>query len=255
MDFLLIMVLDTVVYHPTLDKVIQYLDSSAGRDKLLRLLQYLTKFVSFYLIKNGHSIVTAQTVRRIEAIATLNRKALRFLKPLNHLKSASATFDNKLTDKVTRYSQVLRDLGYAVYLALDSVSWFKQLGISSTKRLPQVQKLASLFWFVAVVGGAVNDLRKIRLSQQKVASLKQELVVTSDKEGEQTVSKETINLIESESKLIGSTTITLIRDLLDGYIALNGFALQNKDEKVGLAGVISSLIGIRDVWQGKYINE
>jgi hypothetical protein len=225
------MVADSLIYHPTLLKLIKYLDSTAGREKSFRLIQYLVRFLAFYAGTKGLGQLS-QLFKSLQGQAAFVRKALRFLKPLNHLRDASKAYDNKLTDSVIRSTVVLKNLAYVGYLSLDTVAWFKLLGLVSTKKFASAPNYANWCWAVGLVAGLVNDLRRVNIADAKLAS------VADEKEADQAV------LVEK-----ASANKRIVWDSLDFFIALNNLKFLNYGEgAVGLAGTFTSIFGVQDVW-------
>ncbi|ODV97301.1 hypothetical protein PACTADRAFT_32773 [Pachysolen tannophilus NRRL Y-2460] len=236
------MVCDTVIYHPTLVRLKKFLDATAGREKALRLLQYLCRFLSYYCYQKGFNLDTIQLFKKIQGIITTNRKALRFLKPLNHLTNASKTFDNKLMDSILRYTAVSKDIAYVFYLSLDSINWFKMLGIISHKKFPKNQKYTNWCWCIGLISGLLNDLRKIQISHEKKVAL---LKCEDEKKDE----KEVKILLADAIKLGHTAKRRLCWDLLDIFIVLNNLKFLNFDDgAIGGAGVITSILGLQDIW-------
>ena len=97
--------------------------SPVGRDKLLRTLQYFSRFYAWYLFRTNNP---ARLVAPFEAIKKqfgLTRKALRLGKNVEHFKAAAVAADSKSGDPVLKYLTVGRQLGYAMYLSLDAVTF------------------------------------------------------------------------------------------------------------------------------------
>lgn len=227
------MVADTVVYHPTLKKLIKYLDSTAGREKSLRLVQYLVRFLAFHVAQQGLPDL-AKLFKSLQGQATFIRKALRFLKPLNHLHDAAKAYDNKLSDQIIRATVVLKNLAYVGYLSLDSVAWFKLLGLVGPKTLPKAPKWANWFWFIGLVAGLVNDFRKISITTSKLQSL------DSEKDDEKSKTLE-VEKYKAEKRLVW--------DACDFFIVLNNLGFLHYNEgAIGLAGTITSVFGVQDIW-------
>lgn len=225
------MVADTLIYHPTLNKLIRFLDSTPKREKAFRLVAYLSRFLSYYLQRTGYPRLVVQQFLDLKQHATFIRKGLRFLKPLNHLQTASKAYDNKLQDSVLQGTTVVRNLAYASYLSLDTITWFKMLGLVDKKKLPKVAKWASQFWLLGLVAGVVNSLRTLRLNAARLASAdeKTDAKAISDK------------IYQAKRKLVW--------DLLDSFICLNTLNFLHFTEgDVGFAGVITSIMGLRDLW-------
>ncbi|KAH3670833.1 hypothetical protein WICMUC_004802 [Wickerhamomyces mucosus] len=235
------MVLDTIAYHPSLTKLIKYLDSTAGREKTLRLIQYLVRFLAFYAKTNGFSIQLIQLFKSIQANATFVRKALRFLKPLNHFQDAVKAYNDKLSDRILSVSTVIRNAAYFGYLSLDSFAWFKILGLISTKNFPKATKYANWFWFIGLAAGLTNDFRKISITRSQISSVNE-----SEKDDDEKLKGLQLENYKASRKLIW--------DLLDTFIVLNNLGfLSNDDGQIGLAGTLTSIFGVQDLWNATKI--
>lgn len=225
------MVADTLVYHPTVTKLIKFLDSTPKREKSFRLVAYLSRFLTYYLSRKGFSPELVTLFRDLKGHVTFIRKGMRFLKPLNHLQTASETYDNKFLDTTLRATTVVRNLAYAGYLSLDSIVWFKMLGLVDKKKFTTIGKWASRFWLLGLVAGVVNSLRTI----QSLRAYKLE-------EKEKVDASVEAKLFKAKRKLVW--------DFLDMFIALNSLDILHFTEgDVGLAGTITSVMGLRDLWQ------
>lgn len=225
------MVADTLVYHPTLTKLINFIDSTPKREKLFRLVAYLSRFLSYYLQRQGFSPELVKKFVDLKAHATFIRKGLRFLKPLNHLQAASKAYDNKLMDSVLLSSTVIRNLAYAGYLTLDSLTWFKMLGLVDRKKFPTVATWATRCWLLGLVAGVIHSLRTYKINTAKLA-----------------VADEKTNVAVLDSKIYAAKR-KLVWDFLDMFICLNTLNyLHFSEGDVGFAGTITSLMGLKDMW-------
>lgn len=225
------MVADTLIYHPTLTKLIRFLDSTPKREKSFRLVAYLSRFLSYYLRRQGYSTETVKMFLDLKQHATMIRKGMRFLKPLNHLQAASKAYDNKLLDSVLLATTVIRNLGYAGYLTLDSITWFKMLGVLDKKRFPTVATWASRCWGLGLLAGLVNSVRSYRINRAKLA-------VADEKTD-----------VDALGDKIYQVKRKLVWDSLDLFICLNTLGhLHFTEGDVGAAGIITSVLGLRDLW-------
>jgi hypothetical protein len=224
------MVADTLVYHPTLRKLTKYLDSTAGREKSLRLVQYLVRFLSYYALQKGLPELS-RLFKSLQGQAAFIRKALRFLKPLNHIQDAAKAYDNKLSDSIIRTTVVAKNLAYVGYLSLDSIAWLKLLGLVSPKTLTKAPKWANWFWFIGLVSGLINDLRKLSITSSKLQSVEE---------------KDDAKPLVAERQ---KTQKRLLWDLSDFFIVLNNLGFLHYNEgAIGLAGTLTSVFGVQDVW-------
>ena len=97
--------------------------STVGRDKLLRTLQYFSRFYAWYLFRTNNPARLIAPYEAIKKQFGLTRKALRLGKNVEHFKAAAVAADSKNMDPVLKYCAVGRQLGYAMYLSLDAVTY------------------------------------------------------------------------------------------------------------------------------------
>lgn len=229
-----IMVCDTVVYHPTLTRLVKFLDSTAGREKALRLLQYLCRFLSFQ-----YSSVLA---KQLQGEFTTVRKILRFLKPLNHLQAASKFYDNKISgDAILRWGNIAKNIAYVGYLSLDQVNLLRILRLVPVTKATgtKVPRWTNWCWLAGLISGLILDLRKIQLSQQRITSL----VEDNDADEKKLLYKSYEERFQALRRLVW--------DSVDTFIVLNNLKfLNSQDGSVALAGVATSLFGLQDLWKG-----
>ena len=83
------MVLDTLTYHPTLAHYLRFVSTTVGRDKVLRTLQYLARFLTFYLHRKGYSAAAIVPWEAVKKNFGITRKAMRIGKNIEHIKAAS----------------------------------------------------------------------------------------------------------------------------------------------------------------------
>ena len=98
-----------------------------GRDKLLRTLQYFSRFYAWYLFRTNKPHRQIVPFEAIKKQFGLTRKALRLGKNVEHFKAAVAAADNRAIDPVLRYLAIGRQLGYAFYLSFDAVTYVSRV--------------------------------------------------------------------------------------------------------------------------------
>lgn len=145
-------------------------------------------------------------------------------------------YDSKALDSVTKYLSVGRQLGYAGYLTLDSLAFFDGSGIYPFEAGKKLARGAVRFWLMGLIFSFVNSLYQLRTLAEK------------EKKMEKT---------EAEGKLEGKTIAKerkgvktqLLCDICDMTIPLSALGYMNLDDGVvGLAGLVSSIIGLRAAW-------
>lgn len=145
--------------------------------------------------------------------------------------------DNKSLDPVLRYCAVGRQLGYFTYLTFDSLSFLDSSGIYKFAAGKKLAAEAYRAWFVGILFSIVGGTYTLyRLNERQRGIMK--TVAEGKVEGERLVKER-------------KTTVTqLISDVCDVAIPASALGyVQLDDGIVGMAGTISSLIGLQGVWK------
>ncbi|OAA68036.1 peroxisomal biogenesis factor [Niveomyces insectorum RCEF 264] len=193
------MVVDALVFHPTVAHYLRFAATTVGRDKLMRTLQYFARFYVWYRLRTNATAAEIAPWDALKAVLSKARKLLQAGKNIEHFKAAAvAAQDPKLAalasdsgGAVLRYATIGRQLGYAGYLSLELALLPESLG---------VRKLAN---------------RALAVRLRRDASRLQLLCDACD---------------------LTNTTSSL------GWIAFD-------DGVVGLAGTVSSLVGVYNQWR------
>ncbi|KAL9135204.1 MAG: hypothetical protein Q9175_003608 [Cornicularia normoerica] len=231
------MVADAVVYHPTVAHYLRFVATTVGRDKLLRTLQYFSRFYAWYLFRTNNPARLIAPHEAIKKQFGLARKTLRLGKNVEHFKAAALAADSKNMDPVLKYCAVGRQLGYAMYLSLDAVTYLDAAGIWPLASAKRLQQEAYRAWFAGLTCNAIAGLYilwQLRQREQRI----------DKNEGEGVVESKTI------MKERNTTNLQLISDLCDLTIPSTALGYANLDDGiVGLAGTVSSLIGVWSIWK------
>ncbi|KAJ5316858.1 hypothetical protein PENANT_c016G02582 [Penicillium antarcticum] len=232
------MVADALVYHPALAHYLRFVATTVGRDKLLRTIQYFSRFYAWYLYRTNKPQSAIEPFNAIKKQFGTTRKILRIGKFIEHLKAASIALDNKSpVDPILRYLAIGRQLGYAGYLTLDTVTVIDVIGVRKLASAKRLQESAYKAWAAGLLCSAVAGIYTLYGLQQKEKTVDR-------KEGEGVVEAKKIEKERSAAR------IQLISDLCDlaapasavGWVALD-------DGIVGITGTISSLIGVWSQWR------
>lgn len=228
------MSLQLILDHPTFNKALRFLDTTPKREKTYRLVAYLSRFLSYYLQRQGFSPEAVATCISVKNNVSTIRKAMRFGKPLWHIRDASKVYRNK--NLAFRWLQIFRNLFYAGYLTCDGLVLLKAIGIINKGKLPNVGTWAARFWLLGVISSLLGGIQKVVSYNKFKRELRQE---EKDLDKLKAVNE---NLYVAKRKIVW--------DLLDGFIALNMLKYLNFTEgDIGLAGVITSLMGLTDMWR------
>lgn len=181
---------------------------------------------------------------------------MRLGKFLEHLKAASVALDNKApVDPVLRYLAVGRQLGYAGYLTLDAVTVIDVVGYRKLESVKRLQENAYRSWFAGLLCSAVAGAYSLYQLQQREKTLDR-------KEGEGVVEAKKIEKYVFPSRAVctsnanfisrerAAARVQLVSDLADIAIPASAIGLANLDDGiVGIAGTVSSLIGVWSQWR------
>ncbi|KAL4780265.1 peroxisomal biogenesis factor 11 [Aspergillus varians] len=232
------MVADALVYHPAVAQYLRLVATTVGRDKLLRTLQYFSRFYAWYLYRTNRPETAIAPYNAVKKQFGTTRKILRIGKFVEHLKAAALAADNKgPTDPVLRYLAIGRQLGYAGYLSIDTVTVADTIGFRKLANVKRLQDSAYRAWFSGLVFSALAGVYSLwRLNQkQKTLDLK---------EGEGVVEAKKLE------KERAAARIQLFSDLCDLTIPVSALGIVSLDDGiVGIAGTVSSLIGLWTQWR------
>ncbi|KAK9460587.1 peroxisomal biogenesis factor 11 [Lipomyces oligophaga] len=232
------MVVNAVVYHPTLAHLLRYFDSTVGRDKLMRIVQYFARFYAAYLVrKKTVDPAEISKWRAFMSLVSTARKILRVGKPLQHLKAAGVAFDNKASDAFIRYTAVGRQLAYAGYLTCDFAVLAHSTKLVTLKKPDLIQKLYYRFWLSGIIFSVAGGIYKhVGLYQRDVFLSKQ-------------AEKDVVAVKKVQAERAKANT-QLALDILDSTIPISGLNLLSIDDgSVGVAGMVSSFIGASEQWK------
>ncbi|KAF9368918.1 Peroxisomal membrane protein PMP27, partial [Podila verticillata] len=98
---------------------LKFTATTVGRDKLYRGVQYFSRFLAWYLLRQGASKETVARFNNLKKTLGLSRKLMRFGKPIEHLEGAALATSVK--DEFLRFCGVAKQLSYAGYLTFDGL--------------------------------------------------------------------------------------------------------------------------------------
>ncbi|KAH9907409.1 peroxisomal biogenesis factor 11 [Xylariomycetidae sp. FL2044] len=236
------MVADALVYHPTVAHYLKFVATTVGRDKLLRTLQYFSRFYAWYLFRTNGTKAEVAPFEAMKKQFGLVRKVLRVGKNVEHLKAAAVAADDTssasaFADPVLRYAAVGRQLGYAGYLTCDMATVLDALGVRRWDGAKKAQREAYRFWAAGLLCSVVAQLYTLYRLQERER-------VVDRKEGEGVVAAKRI------AKERASSQLQLVSDLCDLTVPTSALGWVGFDDGfVGLAGTLSSLIGVYTQWK------
>ncbi|OAX83588.1 hypothetical protein ACJ72_02053 [Emergomyces africanus] len=235
------MVVTALAHHPTVAHYLRFVATTLGRDKILRTLQYFSRFYAWYLYRTNNPQSSIAPFEAIKKQFALTRKLLRFGKNVEHFKAAAALLDSRsptaVADPVLKYLGIGRQLGYAIYLSFDMVSYLDSAGIRKMASVNKMQGRALRAWMAGLVCSALSGVYSLWM-------LKEREKAVNKKDGESVVEGKKIQ------KERTAVLTQLVSDCCDLTIPSTSLGYMNLDDGIiGLAGTVSSLIGVRSAWR------
>ncbi|KAI5297723.1 Peroxisomal membrane protein PMP27, partial [Ascosphaera atra] len=144
-----------------------------GRDKVLRTIQYWSRFYSWYLLRTNKPQSTIAPWNTIKSQFSLTRKILRFGKNIEHIKAVAVALNSQPKadgDALLKYLTVGRQMGYATYLTFDMISYLHGSGIRKIKNFKEMADYAARAWFAGLLCSVLAGLYSIfRLAKREQA--------------------------------------------------------------------------------------
>lgn len=217
--------------------VARYLETTTGRDKIMRVVQYWSRFFAYVLLRKGYSKETVRFWAQIKSTIGLSRKLFRVGKPVANLKEAITVYNKTTGDALVNVTSFLRAIGYANYLLCDSLVWLHSSKIKQLKHYETIKKVGTYFWLFGILSSIVKSLRRHQLATSRERIL---LSQASEKdEGE-------LKKLAAER---ASANHQFVWDILDITNPLSGLDIVAFDDGVvGLAGFITGIFGVRKQW-------
>ncbi|PGH14252.1 hypothetical protein AJ80_05992 [Polytolypa hystricis UAMH7299] len=234
------MVVDALAYHPAIAHYLRYVATTVGRDKLLRTIQYFSRFYAWYLFRTNKPKSAIAPFETIKKQFGLTRKLLRVGKNIEHFKAAAVVALSTKTsgaDPVLKYLAIGRQLGYGLYLSFDMLTVLDAAGIRKLEAAKRFQVQAYRAWFAGLVCSTIAGVYSLW-------QLKEREKLVNKKEGEGVVEGKKI---VKERSAVNTQLISDFCDLTVPTSALGYVALD--DGIVGIAGTISSLLGVLAAWK------
>ncbi|XP_012264050.2 peroxisomal membrane protein 11B [Athalia rosae] len=153
-----------------MDTILKLNNQTAGRDKVIRLLQYGSR-ASWYFCQNGER--TRQSIdilKSLEYTFSSFRKLLRLGRCLDLLYSALSAM--KYPNLVVRVTLTLSKIASALFLLADHIIWVGRAGICQVN-VDKWSQISNKYWLMAIVMNLVRDVYEIyQIMKQEAAGLR-----------------------------------------------------------------------------------
>ncbi|KIM85398.1 hypothetical protein PILCRDRAFT_360634 [Piloderma croceum F 1598] len=234
-----------IILHPIASHTLKLWSTTLGRDKTYRTIQYFSRFLAWYLIRQGDKGNAVKWNALKSALGT-GRKMMRLGKPLEHLQAAlrATTGTGPMGEQITTIG---RQLGYAGYLAYDSIIWansvnFVKLSKQTKERL---EKISNRFWLAGILFNLAHALLKAARLANEVKKLR------SPRGGERKGDDAERNAkYHSLQTARAALRYQFVIDSLDVWLPATNLGFVHLDDGIlGFTGTVTSLMALRTQWQ------
>jgi len=223
---------------------LKWQEATTGRDKVLRLIAYFSKY-AIYMMKQ-HDISPDWQKRLASGASSIGttRKAIRFFRALEYVQEFLKALNTK--DDVERYLSLFKSFWLTVWMACDHIQYLQKLGYLKLVDLKRIDEYHSKGWFFGLLAGlliaaykfkaAVDENKAARAGLNQALSDPAKIGAANKalKAGEEKRNKQIMALVKNGTDII-------IPAARLGWLPVS-------DGTVGLAGTVTSIIGIIDSW-------
>ncbi|KIY45459.1 peroxisomal biogenesis factor 11 [Fistulina hepatica ATCC 64428] len=235
-----------LILHPVISQSLRFGNTTVGRDKTYRAIQYFARFIAWYLLARGNKLGAARWNALKTHLGTA-RKLLRLGKPMEHLQAAlhAAFASAPPTEQITT---IARQLAYFGYLSADALVWaqsIKFLNLKSTTA-QRIARIANRFWLAGILISIAHGITKAGRLTNEAKKLKNTPI------GEKSVGADAERQAKLSTLLAarGANREQFTIDVLDVWIPAAALGLVNvNDGLLGLFGLMSSGIAWKKQWQ------
>ncbi|XP_033215285.1 peroxisomal membrane protein 11B [Belonocnema kinseyi] len=221
-----------------MDTFIKLNNQTAGRDKLIRTLQYGSRAYWFYTQNKKSSTYSADVLKSLEYTFSSFRKLLRLGRFLDSLYAALSTV--KYPNIILRITLTLSKIANALFLLADHILWIGRVGIVQVD-VSKWSSIANRYWLMMLTMNLSRDFYEIlQILKDSRSSLMWRRVGSSNYSVLKYYSQ-VFSLLKERTDIVSDT----IKNACDIFIPLTALGYTKLSPgAVGLLGVISSLVGL-----------
>ncbi|CAH1164610.1 unnamed protein product [Phaedon cochleariae] len=224
-----------------MENLIKINNQTAGRDKIARLLQYLSRFLWHRLQQTNKDGVVG--LKNLEFQLSTFRKLLRFGRFAESLYATLPLFAHE--ELPVRFTVILSKIANSMFLLADHILWLGRADICAVDTAKWGQ-ISNKYWLYSITMNLVRDFYEISMllkSQQSNILLDNRIKNFSD----------VLRLLARASASLQSNervVIDTIKNCCDFFIPLNALGhVKLSPSTIGLLGTISSIAGLLVLWE------
>lgn len=223
-------------------KIIEFSSTTEGRDKALKVLQYLPKLIKGVWVSK-YSI----NLQYLSSATRNTRKFFRLGKSLNELAHMPTIYRNRALDRSQKALKLLRNTSLVLRWVFDNISILSASNFLLFDE-KKYMRLATGFWLLSLVFNLIDCIREIMMSYAREANFKNEALGQS--------TRWVLKTLDRFSETRRVTILEMARTIGDMVVASNGAEVpykllgKNFSEKwVGLGGLIAAIINCYQLWK------
>ncbi|KAL1405449.1 Peroxisomal membrane protein PMP27 [Vanrija albida] len=254
-------IISQVVLHPKVSQALAVLATTIGRDKLYRLIQYVSRILAWSFARSGAPDLAAR-FDGLKGALGMGRKLMRVFKPVENLQSALNISQRPFTgitraETLAQVTQLGRQIAYAIFLGTDSIVWlqFSKFLHLDKDKAARIQQISNKAWFIGLVlslvssGASLVNLRhqSRRFALQSEVSRRE----GGEKGPDQAAAEEAERRKQGRALLAQRQTLLsqIVTDSFDIWIPSNNLGYSHLSEgAVGLLGATTSYMALQKVW-------
>ncbi|KAE8159767.1 peroxisomal biogenesis factor 11 [Aspergillus tamarii] len=231
------MVANTQDCPPVLAHYLRFVATTVGRDKLLRTAQYFSQFYIWHLYRRNYRQSVIDPYSAVRKQLGTTRKILRLGNFLGNLQTLGRVMSKTNSNEpVLEYLAIGGQLGFGGYLFFDNITAIKAIGIHKLPSAERLDILADKFWAAGLICSIMTCIYTLLHSQPGKRTKREDDEPDLDD--------------KTRAKKRSAAWIQLISDLCDLTVPGKTLGCTALDDGiVGIAGTMSSLIGVWSQWK------
>ncbi|CAG8567474.1 2284_t:CDS:2 [Ambispora gerdemannii] len=238
---------------PFLDRLVRFLGTVAGTDKVFMFVQYYSKIIIWFLSRTGKKTAAEQITNLAIPISDF-RILLRYYGLLPLIQWMIHIEHNPPATRFLHFIERIQNIANILYYPLEHTWWLGQhkvISLSDTK-MNQIGIWSCRFWAVYVILQFLHLFEEWRLIKLRRIEVSKKLAATGSSSTSDSASREEVEL---EKQVLDTNAERIWRDTIInvGYFPLTvHWSLENSsfpDIGVGIFGTLAAIYQFKASWK------
>ncbi|ORX36698.1 peroxisomal biogenesis factor 11 [Kockovaella imperatae] len=253
----------SLILHPSLNQSLAVLATTNGRDKVYRLIQYLSRLIAWSYLRRGSLDHAAKWEGLMKGMAA-GRRVMRLFKPTEFVQAALRLAQRPITSltapgQIAHLAQIGRQIGYAGFLGSDGLVWLGGIQFLryDKEKIARLQRISYKCWLTGIflsLVSTVASLAKLRADGKRFAlsnKIARREAATSEKTPEEKARDEEERRQKGRALLAQRQTLLsqLVMDSCDIWIPATNLGYTSLNDGVlGILGATTSYMSLQTLW-------